>query len=245
MTTNELYINDNWKRVGVRVSGGADSSILYYAICDHFKDRPDVEIYPLTMNTPFKWWYSRGAKVVIDRVTELTGKAPADWFIHHYPHFTKDAELQKYEDGINEMQRLAVAKYDLDVVYIGLTKNPPISEMKTYFTTVDHGLDVERVIEYIDSRDETRDDQTDPEFMTVHYDMGENNPELKVQQVIPFANAHKKAVKSLYDKYNAIDILYPYTYSCEEVPEVTTEPLVHCKHCFFCLERWWGFGRIL
>jgi len=234
-----LYIDDNWKRIGVRVSGGADSSILYYALCDYFKDRPDVEIYPLTMDTPFKWWYSQGAKRVIDRVTELTGKAPADWYVYYYSHFTADAELQKYEDGINEMQYTAVKKYNLDAVYIGLTKNPPISEMKTYFTSVDHGLDVERAIGYIDARDETRDDQTDPEFMTVHY------PDTTVKQVIPFANAHKRAVKEFYDHYNAIDILYPYTYSCEEEPPVRTQPLPHCNHCFFCLERWWGFGRIL
>jgi hypothetical protein len=196
------------------------------------------------MDTQYKWWYSTGAKVVIDRVTELTGKAPADWFVHYYPHFTNKFEVQKYEDGINEMQRLAVMKYNLDAVYIGLTKNPPIDEMKAYFIKNEHGLDVEELMEYIDSRATSRDEQEDPEVKTVHYEL-ENNTEVTVQQIIPFANADKSAVRNLYDHYNMINDLYSITYSCEKVPETKTEPLVHCKHCFFCLERWWGFGRIL
>lgn len=239
-----LYIDDNWKRIGVRVSGGADSSILYYAICNHFKDKPDVEIYPLTMDTQYKWWYSTGAKVVIDRVTELTGRAPADWFVHYYPHFTNKFEVQKYEDGINEMQRLAVIKYNLDAVYIGLTKNPPIDEMKAYFIKNEHGLDVEELMDYIDSRATSRDTQEDPESMTVHYN-SDHDTEVTVRQIIPFANADKSAVKQLYDHYNMIEDLYSITYSCEKVPDTKTKPLVHCGHCFFCLERWWGFGRIL
>lgn len=239
-----LYIDDNWKRIGVRLSGGADSAILYYAICDHFKDRHDVEIYPLTMDTQYKWWYSRGASVVIDRVAELTGKRPAEHFVHYYPHFTNKFEVQKYEDGINETQQLAVLKYELDVVYIGLTKNPPIENMKSYFIKNEHGLDVEELMDYIDSRATSRDTQEEREVMTVHYDI-DDNTEVAVQQVIPFANADKSAVKQLYDHYNMIEDLYSVTYSCEKVPESKTRPLVHCGHCFFCLERWWGFGRIL
>ena len=241
-----LYINDNWNRIGVRLSGGADSSILYYAICNHFKDRPDVDIYPLTMDTQYKWWYSRGAKVVIDRVTELTGKQPKEHVVHYYPHFTEYEfrhNNQRYEDGINEMQRLAILKYNLDAVYIGLTKNPPIDEMKAYFIKNEHGLDVEVLMDYIDTRATSRDTQEDPEVRTVHIDIGDDV--ITSQQIIPFANADKSAVKQLYDHHNMIEDLYSVTYSCEKVPATKTEPLVHCGHCFFCLERWWGFGRIL
>jgi hypothetical protein len=241
-----LYINDNWKRIGVRLSGGADSSILYYAICNHFKDRPDVEIYPLTMDTHYKWWYSRGAKIVIDRVAELTGKHPKEHVVHYYPHFTEYEfrnNTQRYVDGVDELQRLAILKYNLDAIYIGLTVNPPIADMKAYFNKNEHGLDVERAMEFINSRDCTRDIQEEREVMTVHYDVGDD--EITAQQIIPFANADKSAVKQMYDHYNMIEDLYSVTYSCEEVPTNKTQPLVHCGHCFFCLERWWGFGRIL
>ena len=239
-----LHINDNWKRIGIRLSGGADSSILYYAICDYFKNRDDVEIYPLTMNTELKWWYSIGAKKVIDRVTELTGKAPRDWYIHYYPDYKDLSQFQKYEDGINEMQRAAVKKYQLDAIYIGLTKNPPTDELKNHFINNDYKLDIEEVLNQIDSRDSTRDTQIYPEVLTLQYD-DDNDNAISYKQVIPFANLDKKTVKDMYEFYNVIDTLYPVTYSCEIVPESKTDPLIHCKHCFFCLERWWGFNRIV
>lgn len=242
----QLHIDDNWKRIGIRLSGGADSAILYYAICNYFKDRSDVKIYPLTMDTEYKWWYSSGAKRVIDRVSELTGKHPAEHYVHYYPHYTEYAykyQKHKYVDGIDELQALALRKFNLDSVYIGVTVNPPLDTMKTYFLNTDHGLDVEKAVGYIDSRDKTRDIQEEKEVRYVHYDNG--SEEVKATQVIPFANADKSAVKKMYDYYDVTDLLFPYTYSCEIVPESKTQPLVHCGHCFFCLERWWGFGRIL
>lgn len=239
----KLYIDNNWKKIGIRLSGGADSSILYYAICDYFKNRDDVEIYPLTMNTELKWWYSAGAKKVIDRVTELTGKSPTDWYIHYYPDYKDLSQFQKYEDGINEMQQTAVKKYHLDAIYIGLTKNPPIDELKNHFINNDYNLNITEVLDQIDSRDSTRDSQIYPEVLTLQYD--ENDNEISYKQVIPFANLDKTAVKDMYEFYNVIDTLYPVTYSCEIVPESKTDPLIHCRHCFFCLERWWGFNRIV
>lgn len=236
----KLHIDENWKKIGVRLSGGADSSILYYAICDYFKNRDDVEIYPLTMDTELKWWYSRGAKQVIDRVSELTGKTPKEWYIHNNPYFTNTKELQQYENGINELQQIAVKKYGLDVVYIGLTINPPINEMKKYFINNNHGLELERVINHINCRDVTRDGPTDPEVMTCHY-----KDNITVKQIIPFVNLNKRAVKEMYDYYEVMDKLYPITYSCEKVPKPKDKPLIHCGHCFFCLERQWGFGRLV
>lgn len=236
----KLHIDENWKKIGIRLSGGADSSILYYAICDHFKDRDDVEIYPVTLDTKLKWWYSRGAKQVIDRVAELTGKLPKDWYIHYYPDYHNIKENYKYDEGITELQRTAVKKYRLDSIYIGLTINPPIDEFKAHFINNDYGLNVETTIHHIDRRDATRDVPTDPEVMTCHY---EDN--ITVRQIIPFVNLNKKAVKEMYDHYNVMEKLYPVTYSCETIPETKNNPLVHCGHCFFCSERQWGFGRLV
>lgn len=238
-----FHFNDNWKKIGVRVSGGADSAIIYYAVCDYYKNKANVEIYPLTMDTELKWWYSKGAKVVIDKVSELTGKFPTDWFIYNNTKHRIITESEEYVNGINIMQKTAVEKYSLDAVYIGQTVNPPITEMKNYFVNNDFNLNLNRLVSYIDTRDVSRDVQEDPEIMTVHYETGNN--ELCVEQVIPFANLDKSAVKKLYDYYNMIEDLYSVTYSCETVPATKTQPLEHCGYCFFCLERWWGFGRIL
>lgn len=236
---DNFHIDDNWKKIGVRLSGGADSSIIYYALCDYFKNNLDVEIYPLTMNTEYKWWYSIGAKHVIDTVAKLTGKYPKDWFIYTNNEHKTEKDGNEYAHGITEMQKVAVQKYNLDAVYIGQTVNPPVEEFKYYFYNVNHNLDIEKLIEYIDDRDISRDSPEDLIKMTCYYDSH------KTEQIIPFAYSDKKQVSNLYQHFGVMETLYPITYSCEVVPETKETPLVHCGHCFFCLERWWGFGRII
>ena len=119
-----------------------------------------------------------------------------------------------------------------------------IPESTEHFINNDYKLDIEEVLNQIDSRDSTRDTQIYPEVLTLQYN-NDNDDVVFYKQIIPFANLDKKTVKDMYEFYNVIDTLYPVTYSCEIVPESKTDPLIHCEHCFFCLERWWGFNRIV
>ncbi len=57
----------------------------------------------------------------------------------------------------------------------------------------------------------------------------------------PLINIDKKGVAELYDTLGVTDTLFPLTRSCEAVTSDFTE---HCKTgCWFCQERYWGFGR--
>ena len=62
----------------MKLSGGADSSIVYYALCDKFKDRDDVNIICITLDTDLKNNYIKSAKRIIEVVAELTGKRVYD-----------------------------------------------------------------------------------------------------------------------------------------------------------------------
>lgn len=53
-------------------------------------------------------------------------------------------------------------------------------------------------------------------------------------------NINKKGVYELYKKHNLLDTLFPLTRSCEEFTEDFSK---HCEECWFCKERYWGFGR--
>lgn len=223
----DLYLDPAWRRVGIRLSGGADSSLLYYALMHD----TDLEVVPMTMDTKLKDWYQTGTAQVINRVTELTGREPYAWHRHYQPDFVNKFESQPYVDGVDKMQSDAVAKYNLDAVYIGLTCNPPIAEMKYYFETHDHGLDIEEVLDHQAGRDDERDQPVESVVKQLQ----------NCVQIIPWANSDKRAVAEAYREYGVIDTLYPYTYSCEAVGQ----DFVHCGHCFFCQERWWGFGRII
>ena len=39
-----MYFNKNFKNVAVKLSGGADSSLIYYYVCDYYKDN-NILIY--------------------------------------------------------------------------------------------------------------------------------------------------------------------------------------------------------
>ena len=53
------------KKIGMKLSGGADSAIVYYKLCKEF---PDAEIYILTLGTDEKPYYPMLAKRVVEKV---------------------------------------------------------------------------------------------------------------------------------------------------------------------------------
>lgn len=247
---NDLfYFDDNWKNIGVKLSGGADSSILYYAVCNYFKDRNDVNIYPMTLDTEFKPWYSEGAKKIIDKVTQLTGKSPAK-------HIIKYSNKHKDRDTVNfyieeqvEMSRNTIKQYRLDVVYSGLTSNPSkedISEavIKKYgddkITNIALG--------YIKGADPKREMGSE-----VYENVSVSNGKIsnsKFSNIRPFIHADKKLVYDVYKYFGMLEELYPLTYSCEtryqehrfNIKE--QHDWKHCGYCFFCAERLYAFGKL-
>ena len=95
----------------VKLSGGADSSIIYYALCYDYKDDPNVQIIPVTISTDEKWWYPEGARNVIKVVGELTGKYPPEHIVIENIQHTPS----NYSKAQNTAQDQAIKKYNIDV----------------------------------------------------------------------------------------------------------------------------------
>ena len=216
--------------IGMKLSGGADSSILYYALCKHIKDNNlDTKIIVVTLDTDFKNLYIAGANRVIGIVKDLTGIEPYEHFTVTVPHSDEN-----YTNGQAELVAKAKEKYGDLEFFTGLTKNPPAHEMRDYFieNASKHGLDFSRIEKHLDVIDTERDDIS-------HSDQ---NP-YRV-----FGATDKKGTASAYEELGMMEKLYPYTFSCENAPyELLDEKgnHMHCGECFFCLERYWGFGRIV
>lgn len=212
----------------VKLSGGADSSIVYYAVCDKFKNRDDVNIICITLDTDLKNNYIKSAKRIIEIVADLTGKRPYKHYTSLVPH-----SMENYVNGQEKLQKLANMNDKIFRMYSGITMNPPVDKL-IEFVTDNHerlGFPLSTLMYTIDNRDKERDVQ----ILNPHFD----------DSGFLFAGGDKKAVKELYDKYNMMEKLYPHTFSCETAPYFRKkgEP-VHCGYCFFCLERWYGFGRL-
>ena len=247
----DIYFDPTATKVGVKLSGGADSAIIYYAVCDHYKDRPDVEIYTLTMDTELKWWYSHGANKIIEKVGEMTGKYPVKRIVYKNDKHRNLKTAEEYPKGISRLSLDAVREFNLDITYSGLTINPPVNKFKKFFEKNNHkfNLDLEKVFWNIDNkRDKDRDVVYQGGLKVIEgqmFDENKNFSDITVTAVRPFIQCDKRGVNELYHQYGVFEELYPLTYSCEEYPRKTVEDLVHCGHCFFCLERYYGFGRIV
>lgn len=243
---NELfYFNDDWKNIGVKLSGGADSAIIYYAVCNYYKDRSDVNIYPLTLDTKFKPWYSEGAKRVIKKVTELTGKAPEKHIIK-YSNKHKDRKTANFyilEQSI--LQSQAANLYNLDVTYNGLTSNPIehdiLSSVREYYKDDDKIYNIAE--KHILGRDTNRDLGQNIYAQTKTVASGALN-------IRPFVEGDKKLTYEAYKYYDRLHDLYPISYSCEtryqehKLEEKNNHDWEHCGYCFFCAERIYAFGKL-
>lgn len=69
---------------------------------------------------------------------------------------------------------------------------------------------------------------------------GVKRPLIKGSAYFPLINTNKQGVCNLYKEYNVLDTLFPLTRSCENFTE---DYSVHCGECWFCKERYWGFGK--
>ena len=70
-----LIIPSNYHTVVLKMSGGADSTIMGYCVAKYKeKERPDLKIIIATTNgcAP-KTWHTRYVNQVCDEITELTG----------------------------------------------------------------------------------------------------------------------------------------------------------------------------
>ena len=72
-------------------------------------------------------------------------------------------------------------------------------------------------------------------------------PQIVGNTFFPLINIDKQGVKELYEKFGLLDTLYPLTRSCESFTDDFSK---HCGEykdeqdvCWFCKERYWGFGR--
>ena len=232
----------------VKLSGGADSSIIYYALCYDYKDDPNVQIIPVTIGTDEKWWYPEGAKNVIKVVGELTGKYPPEHIVIENIKHTEP----NYIEAQCTAEEQAIKKYNIheDLLFSGLTNNPNIKNMRSYFKSNSGklGLDKIKALEGIDRRDPTRD--PNGTWSLIGGKKYQISRPTALKRNTQFTD--KLGTASWYKHYNVMDTLYPHTFSCEAPGDVFEDkdflpgdPHVHCNYCFFCLERYFAFGRII
>ena len=213
----EFAIPEQYQRIGVRCSGGADSAILLYMLNDLLADR-DVEINVITCSNDEKHrWNGRRAADVINYVVDRTNINRFNTHFSYYrpiqnPVLFDEFEVDLFERGM------------IDCVVSGVTALP------------EPGSTVQN------SAGETVDlCSTGPE-----YRLNRNKPTWINAYYTPFVNVDKRFVAAMYRVYGA-DELLQLTRSCEELPSTGSyDPEFEnqtCGNCWWCLERAWAFGE--
>ena len=254
----DLIIPSNHHTVVLKMSGGADSAIMGYCMALYKKkERPDLKIIIATTNgfAP-KTWHIRYANQVCDKITELTGVDFSDRhqnqmivpeIMYRGSDFIEEIKLSNYDKAQKENEKNIMAREGDDakqktIWYNGTTANPPRSE-KLFYEDYHKGFDTPNVMGHTECTVEEASN------------LYERDPEVKRREsgtkagyrmwAIPFNNKDKKFIAELYKNLGVLDSLFPLTRSCENnqhyLPDPNNEK--HCEKCWWCLERYWGFGR--
>lgn len=203
------------KKIGLRLSGGADSAILLYLICKNIREQNlSIDyIQPVTFigdNDLHAGYYATG---VFEVIAEL-----------FYDIEIRNPLLIKWPDNLNEHQEVMNHFFDeylslIDILFDGMNFPPPL-EVTNNFSDKDNGPEHGRA----------------DRMNMIERTILDNGIIFK----LPFAKMDKKGIHDLYVEYNLLETLFPLTRSCIN----QNFPHSHCGECWWCEERLWAFGKL-
>ena len=206
------------------ISGGADSALMLYMLMSNINQ--PLHIFSVA-NGKSNYREPINALKIINKVMDMTNfdcnnlRFHTHWTLHKT---TNTTVLPEYMNNIN-----------VDVLYFGLTRPPPIGSIIDYDTkdvAAIGGVDHEQTLDTFINNTKVPpwynfDDKLFPD------------PGYVKSFCTPFVNINKQQVAMLYRELG-IEELYKMTRSCES----TIINDRHCGSCWWCKERIWGFGYL-
>jgi hypothetical protein len=209
-----IAVDSNVSRIGLKISGGADSAIVGYILSKYIaEERPDAIIVPITVDQEGKAFQIMFAKRIIEYYKTVFG----DVFSEHETGYSPIPESENYITAQETLIDRLYKTKQIQFHFSGITLNPPDGALPKHI--YDQG--------WVDPSDRPR--------------TGTLKPVYQDNRCLPLINFDKKDVAELYDYFGIRDTLFPLTRSCEKY---TDDFSVHCDNCWFCAERKWGFGSL-
>jgi len=211
-------IPTSYDKVGIKISGGADSAIVAYMLAKYVvEERNDITIIPITVNHEGKAYQEPFAKDIIKHLTNVFGNIFGEHEVGYCPDTTDGPEGSQYM-ALQEALVLSLYRDNkIQCHFIGVTRNPPNEAMD------------------IIGWNGPADDRSPGEQLR----STSNGDHTSFR---PLINIDKKGVAELYETFGVTDSLFPLTRSCEDFTDDFSK---HCNECWFCKERLWGFGRYI
>lgn len=221
----DFKLDPAYKKIGINLSGGADSSILFYILCDYLKKNnlTDVSVSVMTCANDLKHrWNVRKAADVINYTIDRLDFNPVNM---HYAYYRDQQEVNYF----HEVERSLFDDGRVDMFVSGITANP-----WTEANIEDSNGDI---INLNETGLGERNTGNSKEFVV--------NSE-GFAYYTPFVNVDKRFVAAMYNHYGVTDSLLSLTRSCEAIPPGKFDPNFEhqpCGKCWWCLERKWAFGQ--
>lgn len=148
------------------------------------------------------------------RIIEFYKEQFGNIFLEHYTDVSYDES--NYSNVQSNLQKKLYKEGIVDFHFLGLTLNPPRDSIPSFIFS-------EGWTEPLDRKR-----------------TGKLKPMYKGKRCAPLINIDKRGVAELYQTLGIMDTLFPLTRSCEVYTDDFSK---HCERCWFCAERFYGFGR--
>lgn len=246
-----IIFDPEWKRIGLTMSGGADSSLLFYILCDIItKMNLETKLVPVTM---IRYWDERPwlaisskrvyafmkekfPNIIQDRqigfvphAVEHTGihllNLPKHQ-VHKYKHYPETVNADVY--FVDQFMKYTVDSSKIEAFFSGVTTNPEV------ITLEEHPYQ-------IPPAGREKKELSDSRIRALKWS---NETDLKTtfKNSDPFQYINKDWVMAQYVNLG-LEELRDMTRSCQEVIPDFKDPDVlppTCGTCYFCQERSWG-----
>lgn len=228
-------IDNKWKNIGISLSGGADSALLAYLLCELIeKHNYDIKVHIISHVRCWKTrpWQKHNS---LDVYNWLTKRFNTIQFKRHEnflpPDFEWGTKGPTIVDEYGKLNSGDIIEIRAFAEYVGFNEN-----LDAYFNAVTHNPSIE-----IEGAMSLRDIEPSPDtlvkLITTH---------MNRISCHPFRFTDKSWVYSQYKRLSILE-LYNITRSCEgEFSHITYESYTPgqyvpvCKTCFWCAERAWA-----
>tara|TARA_B100000287_G_scaffold335417_1_gene320904 strand:- start:5188 stop:5889 length:702 start_codon:yes stop_codon:yes gene_type:complete len=214
----DFDIDQKYKKIMLRASGGADSSILLYMIIDFLikNKREDTKVYTITVIDPRN---ARGPSQSVQKIV--------NWILNKTKF--KNFEMTYFNYDFNwdgkyqlDIQNDLITKHNIDLMFSGNSANPLI--------------DVKDLL--LDAMPERNKDA--PRWKAPTLDT--TNNECKCDYYQPFHRVDKRFMLSMFKYYDVME-LFNITRSCSKYYSYDSKDLENketCGECWHCRERKWA-----
>jgi|TARA_R110001606_G_scaffold135304_2_gene272260 tRNA(Ile)-lysidine synthase TilS/MesJ len=211
----KMSIDSSITRIGLKISGGADSALVAYMLAKY----SEAERPDLKIYPITGVSEQKPFQAIFSKkvITKIESLVNYTFDTHITGPVRSDTNYVKDQETlvIN-----AYKSYGLQAHYAGITANPS----------------AEQAPELVDPS------EFNSEWYNDRRRGKEKKPYTNGPSTRPLINTDKKGVYEHYVTLGILEEIFPLTRSCEIH---TTDFTHHCGECWFCKERYWGFGRLV